>query len=238
MKAYIGQTRSASLVARLQQLGYGEMTVRGELPAYRTPYAFDNGVYRDWTADVPWTGGIPMKDGEPQRKSPIYPERDWVADVNWLEENLLGGGIEGQVVQPPDFIVAPDKVMGGLDSLRMSAEFAYQLRAIDWDEVALAVQDGMTSTDVDRYRNLFSTIFVGGSLDWKIKTGAQWVEYAHRHGMRCHVGRVGTVDRVLWAKRIGADSIDSAFPLWKTSRLDDFVNAMNGTLPQQSLFGE
>lgn len=237
MKVYIGQTRSGALVQRLSELGFGEMTVRGELPSYRGPYAFDNGVYRDWTAGVPWEGGIPMKDGVPTRKSPIHPEGEWVADINWLDENLLGGGIEGAVLWPPDFIVAPDRVAGGLDSLRMSAGFAYELRWWGWNEVALAVQDGMTPRDVDPVRNLFSVIFVGGSGDWKLATAETWVKYAHDHGLRCHIGRVGTVKKVAWAKRIGADSIDSCLPLWSTEKLDAFVAAVRGERAQQDLFG-
>lgn len=237
MKVYIGQTRSASLVGRLTELGFGEMTVRGELPSYRGPYAFDNGVYRDWTANVPWEGGIPVKDGVPTRKSPIHPSGEWHADIRWLEENLLGGGLEGTVLWPPDFIVAPDRVTGGQASLRMSAEFGYALRCLDWNEVALAVQDGMTEQDVRPVVGLFSVIFVGGSSEWKARHAHRWVDFAHAHGMRCHVGRVGTVRKVAWAKRIGADSIDSCLPLWTTEKLDAFVAAVQGDLPQQDLFG-
>jgi hypothetical protein len=33
--AYVGQTRSRTLIARLAALGLGELVVRGELPAHR-----------------------------------------------------------------------------------------------------------------------------------------------------------------------------------------------------------
>ena len=50
--AYVGQTRSRTLIARLAALGLGELVVRGELPARRRPFAYDNGCYRDWRAGV------------------------------------------------------------------------------------------------------------------------------------------------------------------------------------------
>jgi len=240
LKVYVGQTRSAALVSRLSALGWGEMTVRGELPSYRTPYAFDNGVYRDWTAGVSWEGGIPVKKGKALRKSPIYPERAWWSELQWLEENLLGGGLEGSVLYPPDFIVAPDRVAGGLASLRMSAGYAYELRCMDWDRIALAVQDGMAPADVDSVRDLFSVLFVGGTSSWKARNGQLWVDYAHEHGLLAHIGRVGTIDKVAWAIRLGADSIDSCFPLWTTPRINAFIDAVEGRAPQAQprLFGD
>lgn len=71
-------------------------------------------------------------------------------------------------------------------------------------------------------------VFVGGSLRWKVATGARWVQLAHAHGRRCHVGRVGTPRRAAWALRIGADSIDSCFPLWSRTNLAEFVAALRG----------
>jgi NADPH:quinone reductase-like Zn-dependent oxidoreductase len=71
-------------------------------------------------------------------------------------------------------------------------------------------------------------LFVGGSLPWKLATGERWVRFAHAHGRRCHIGRVGTPRRVAWARRIGADSIDSCLPLWSRENLDAFVAAVRG----------
>lgn len=50
MKVYIGQTRSRKLIRSLEYFGFGEMTVREEVPPRRKPWAFDNGAYKDWTA--------------------------------------------------------------------------------------------------------------------------------------------------------------------------------------------
>jgi hypothetical protein len=46
---------------------------------------------------------------------------------------------------------------------------------------------------------------------------------------------VGTPDRVRWARRIGADSIDSALPLWSSDNLARFLRALEPE-PQRELF--
>jgi hypothetical protein len=45
------------------------------------------------------------------------------------------------------------------------------------------------------------------------------------------------VRRVRWAQRIGADSIDSALPLWSDANLDRFLGALEPT-KQHELFAE
>ncbi len=72
----------------------------------------------------------------------------------------------------------------------------------------------------------FAGVFVGGSLTWKLAHSARFVELAHRASKPCHIGRVGTPKRVRWAKSIGADSIDSSFPLWTLDRMAEFVEAI------------
>jgi hypothetical protein len=86
----------------------------------------------------------------------------------------------------------------------------------------------MTKADVAPVLPRFAGVFVGGSLPWKIATGAAWVSFAYRNAKPCHVGRVGTARRVAWARRIGADSIDSSLPLWSADNLRVFVSAIEG----------
>jgi hypothetical protein len=63
-------------------------------------------------------------------------------------------------------------------------------------------------------------------------------EHAHAHGARCHIGRVGTPRLVAQARRVGADSIDSAYPLWCTEHLDEFVAAvLDREVPAQLTLG-
>ncbi len=206
MIAYVGQTRSSTLVPQLRERGIREMRVAGEAPPYRVPYAWDNGLFRHFKAGR-------LLDDELGREI--------AADMNAMDAQLLDGQL-----YPPDFMVAPDIVCGGVASLRVSAAWAYEMRCAGWDHIALAVQNGMQPADVLPVLGLFSVIFVGGDLRWKLDTGASWVSFAHEHGLRCHVGRVGTPKRVLWARRIGADSIDSCFPLFTRENLRQFLEAL------------
>lgn len=111
-----------------------------------------------------------------------------------------------QRLHAPDFAVLPDIVAGGLRSLAFSRSWIDHLPAWPW---YLAVQDGMDPIHLRRTRTRVDGIFVGGTMEWKLATGERWVQYAHRHGLKCHIGRVGTLENIQWALRIGADSIDS-----------------------------
>lgn len=107
----------------------------------------------------------------------------------------------------PDFAVVPDIVAGGLHSLLLSAAWLPRLpHGWPW---YLAVQDGMQEKDVEPYVGQVAGLFVGGTMEWKLRTGEAWVWFAHEHGLKVHVGRVGTVANICWAERIGADSADS-----------------------------
>jgi hypothetical protein len=203
---YIGQTRSRSLIKRLSDMGLGEMTNRGEFPPRRTPWAMDNGAYRDHTAGDSFNVAA------------------FEADLARVAATELR----------PAFVVAPDVVAGGDASLVFSLSWLERLRPVA--PVYLVTQDGMNPDAVGGALFAFAGLFVGGSLRWKIKTGREWVRIAHRHGKPCHIGRVGTPRRVLWAKRIGADSIDSCLPLWSEGQLQRFLGALASA--QGELFSE
>ena len=124
----------------------------------------------------------------------------------------------------PDFIVVPDKVGAGIESLRFSLAWHSRLKYMKEYNWYLAVQNGMVIDDVEKIIADFDGIFVGGTVKWKVKTGEYWVKLAHKYNKPCHIGRVGTFKRVLWAKRIKADSIDST----------NFVRNPNGFRPLES----
>lgn len=212
MIAYCGQTRSPKLVEQLKLHGIGECTVRGELKSRkRDPWFYDNGAYRDWTA---------KKDFNVTQFS-----RD-------MRRIRYSAGSDGS----PDFVVLPDKVAAGTESLAFSSMW--------WGDVTglrcyLAVQNGMTARDVTAWVKvhrailaeledppIIAGIFVGGTLQWKVETAPQWIDVAHELNIRCHVGRVGVPDRVRWARAIGADSIDSCLPLMYVKHLDRFLAAL------------
>ncbi|MBV60946.1 MAG: hypothetical protein CMH65_06555 [Nevskiales bacterium] len=146
----------------------------------RVPCALDNGAFQCWRRGFPF-----------------------MADV--FRETLAESYRVGLTL---DFIVCPDIVSGGKDSLSYSMKWANgELETAK--NLALAVQDGMTVQDVRPYLHRFAWLFVGGTLDWKWQTAKQWIDLAHSRGLKCHIGRVGTLPHLKQAQRLGADSVDS-----------------------------
>lgn len=203
MDVFVGQTRSRKLIAELTSRGWGECTNRGETPPRRHPWFLDNGAFSDW------------------RSGKAFDAEAFLRDLT----------SEVVVNKPPVFVVCPDRVATGLESLEFSRVWRDRCELERPDlRYYLAVQDGMTEDDVDsqqRMANSYRGIFVGGSLQWKIRTGAAWVNYGKSRGLPVHIGRVGTSRRVAWAKRIGATSIDSCLPLWSKGNLDRFTRALH-----------
>lgn len=127
---------------------------------------------------------------------------------------------------PPDFVVAPDIVAGGTESLSLSIQWAEQCAELA--PVYLAVQDGMDAYSLDHALSVarFGGVFLGGTMPWKRATGAQWAREAHARNLKCHVGRAGTAKMVSWAKSIAADSLDSCTPLWSKANFSSFLCAL------------
>ena len=195
MKVYIGQTRSRKLIAELSRLGFGECTNRGEYPPRRRPWFFDNGSFSDWKAGKPWDADA------------------WRRDLDRIREGDTR----------PDFVVAPDIIAGGAESLEHSRS---QLAHLEGFKTYLVAQDGMHPGMVADALEGFAGIFVGGTLEWKMSTGAAWCVLADALGVPCHLGRIGTARRVRWAVDVGAASIDSCLPLWSGDNLRVFRAAL------------
>ena len=130
----------------------------------------------------------------------------------------------------PDFIVVPDIVGGGKESLGFSLHWYNRLRGLSKYNWYLAVQDGMEIDEVEKVIDKFGGIFVGGTVKWKVKTGEEWVKLAHAHNLPCHIGRVGVFRRIIWARRINADSIDSTSFIWKPNGFEILDSAKAQTL--------
>ena len=197
MRAYVGHTSDPAFIAELIACGIGECVSRREYPPIRTPWFFDNGAYVDYMRGIPFN-----------------------AEAWWQE--LAEVALHPV---PPDFVVAPDVVAGGLASLEMSVGWVDRLRELGVRPY-LVVQDGMAPNDVAGPLGRFDGLFVGGSTRWKMNTAGTWCDFAHEHGKPCHVGRVGTGRRVRWAREIGADSIDSSQPLWSRDHMRVFLRAL------------
>lgn len=90
-----------------------------------------------------------------------------------------------------DFVVLPDVVGDGVESLQDSLLWLPRLRH-DCRLLLLPVQDGMKASDVQPYLNEKVGIFVGGTTEWKLRTIMSWGAVAARVGCYLHVGRVNS----------------------------------------------
>lgn len=106
-----------------------------------------------------------------------------------------------------DFVVAPDIVAGGRDSLAMS--LLWLPRLLDRVErVLIPVQDGMVPMDVAGYLGGRVGIFVGGTTEWKLDNLHDFCRLATSRGAWSHVGRVNSVLRINKCLSAGATSFD------------------------------
>lgn len=109
-----------------------------------------------------------------------------------------------------DFIILPDIVAGGMDSLRFSLEWLPRLAA--YPRLLFAVQDGM---DYQTVANVLSArpglgVFLGGSTEWKLATIYEWGRVTRGGRWYYHVGRVNTRRRVRLCAEAGANSFDGS----------------------------
>ena len=189
MKIYTGETGDPKKVKQLEKYDLGIML--SSSPNHRPSYksyrkfscALDNGAFACYRKGYPFQEDIFL----------------------WVLKRAYKGGLV------LDFIVCPDIVCGGLTSLEFSRVWAKRL--VGTPNLALAVHDGMKFKDLKARLgsqfSSFSYIFIGGSKEWKWKTAKDWVSFAHDYGKKCHIGQCGTIDKMICAKEIGADSIDS-----------------------------
>lgn len=136
-----GDTRSKDLVAKLQALKWGRMSMRDTPAPYPgEPWGFDNGAFSAWL------------HGEP------FPADKFKTRLD-----------RAYAVGCPLIAVTPDIVGGGLASLDFSLGWLEELpREWPW---YLPVQDGMTPEDVRPYLDQFTGLFLGGTTRFKSTAG-------------------------------------------------------------------
>ena len=198
----VGDTRSRRKVERLKYLGWGRMlSERWTTPFAGEKWGFDNGAYRNFTLGLPF---------------------DEARFLERLAEAVAFGHI-------PYMAIVPDIVAAGCSSLDFSLRWIDRLRAgpsIEWPWY-LAVQDGQTIWDIEPYLDKFDGIFLGGTDTFKRKAWT-WCRFAHDHRLKFHYGRAGTLPKMKSAVKMGADSLDSAFPLWTEERFSTFWQQYDG----------
>lgn len=169
-------------------------------------------------------GEMTVREENPPKRHPWAFDngayKDWTAGKEFQRDKYLRALSKG--VETADFVAVPDIVEAGEASLAFSLSWIPELRGLP---LYLVVQDGMDVGLVAPHLHHFKGLFVGGTLAWKLETSSTWIDFAHANGLKCHVGRVGTGQRVRMMRKLGADSIDSALPLFS---IDNFRRFLSG----------
>lgn len=109
----------------------------------------------------------------------------------------------------PDWLVLPDIVAGGMESLALSIRYINRCRSIA-PLVLIAVQNGMEPEDLAPLVGPQIGIFLGGSTDWKIERMIEWGAFCAARCIHYHVARVNSFKRMSLAIAAGAHSIDGS----------------------------
>jgi hypothetical protein len=123
-----------------------------------------------------------------------------------------------------DWVVVPDIVAGGLESLRFSEKWLSRLTNLKQPKL-LAVQDGMVPADVRSIVGKDIGIFVGGSTDWKLDTLPDWGALAREVGAHAHCARVNSVRRIRLCQHARMDSFDGTSVTMYSVNINKLDNA-------------
>lgn len=259
MQVIVGHTRSRALVRRLEALGWGRCMVDARLDPYDCePWMLDNGAYAQAAAQAR-AAGFPSLDAAIRAGAAVHFEYDFEPFERKLEE------LERvECWSQPRIVVVPDRP-GDPDSLDFSllwwhdfwprwyarhdpAEEETFAEEVSW---WLPVQDGVAPEQLDvtcpdcqglwavlrlPIWDHFRGIFLGGSARWKAETAPRWRAWCAERGLELHYARAGTPEKARYAAQVGADSLDSAFPLWTTERFECFADQIQNGPAQHELF--
>jgi len=170
-----------------------------------------------------------------------YPNEPWGLDNgayrDWAEGKPFDSDQFQRVIDKaikvgvPHLAVLPDIPGEGHASLELSMSWLDRVpKHYPW---YLAVQDGITPDDIDVSK--IDGIFLGGTNSYK-STAQEWCEFAHDNSLPFHYGRCGTQVKITHAYHIGADSLDSALPLWTKERWRTFKECILERPPQYDMF--
>lgn len=144
------------------------------------PYFLDNGAYTD------------SFDGE--------------AWVEMIDKALT------EMPTRPDFVVMPDVYGDAEATIDRHREWLYDrplpLRSGELPRYWV-LQPGLPIGEQFEAVEGCQGVFVGGPRRWKRAHGAEIVAEAEQRGLRTHVGNPGGEDGLVWAYKVGFDSVDT-----------------------------
>lgn len=161
--------------------------------------------FEDWVADCgawfDFINGLPFN------------EEQFEAFLVWIELQAVS----------PRWILLPDIVAGGRQSLELSLRWSNRCLAVGAPLVLIAVQDGMAPNDLAPLIGPQVGIFLGGSTEWKLETAVMWGTWCASlpfrnalarpedpSGCYYHIARVNTLQRFILAHDAGAWSTDGS----------------------------
>jgi len=157
---------------------------------HRHGYAIDNGAFKSWIEKTPWN------------EKPFYSILD--RSLKW---------------NPSDFVVLPDIVGGGLSSIRLSCDHLARVKSYGYpiylpiqDNVPLKCLDWKTipNTHSKLYEEIDGVFLGGTTFEFKKSIGKQLYNIAKDRGLKFHIGKIGTKEKLEWAISVNADSVDSS----------------------------
>jgi hypothetical protein len=175
------------------------------------PYATRTGTLRNLRlmAEGGWRLLLnPFEDMSPTPFRYAFDNGAWRAHMTGapFDVQAFEKGVE-KVGAGADWIVAPDIVSGGLESLAVSMSWLPRLQQAN-PLVLVPLQDGMAPDDLKPALEAGAGLFLGGSTEWKEETMAMWGAVAAEAGAYLHIGRVNTGRRIALANAAGAHSFD------------------------------
>lgn len=205
MICYAARTGTRRNLEVLRRAGWGLMVSRAGV--WRREgferVAIDNGAWSDYQAGRPFDGDA------------------FERFLDWLEAQACA----------PDFIVLPDIVAGGMESLALSVRYFNRCGSLA-SRVLIPVQDGMEHADLTPLVGPNIGIFLGGSTAWKLARMEDWGQFCAERGVYYHVGRVNTRGRMYQAISAGAHSVDGS----SVSRYAVTINSLDHARRHLDLF--
>jgi hypothetical protein len=140
-----------------------------------------------------------------------------------------------------EFVVLPDIVCGGHDSLSRSLKWLRALRGTV-RRVLIPVQNGIEPADVAPFLAPDVGVFVGGDTPYKLATLGTWGDVCRPNprqgfgGYYLHVGRVNTQTRIRLCGDAGAASYDGTGATVFGCKLPGLEAARSRAVEQRALF--
>lgn len=205
MKLLVGDACSYKQLALMEKHGWGRMLTKPDghitpLPYKGEPVGFDNRAY------------------------PCFVNNTAFNAIEFQLRIAKAEPLTSQII----VAVTPDIVKGGAKSLDLSNSWIGKLSKENGFPWYLAVQDGMDIKQVEESLTTYpySGIFLGGGNSFKLNEGKKYSLLAKKYGLKFHYGRCGTKPKLHHAFFIGADSCDSAFPIYDKARVDGVVKEL------------